>query len=58
MATLAVMTVLAFRAERRFADHETLPMQYGLDLRPAWRVPRRLAPAFMASLVLAVFSRS
>ncbi len=55
VATLALMTVLALRAERRFADHATLPMQYGLDLRPTWGAPRRLALAFMPGLALAVF---
>ena len=53
-ATVALMAGLAFRAERRFADHPTLPMQFGLDGRPTWRAARRLALAFLPLLALAV----
>lgn len=57
LAAVAVLLMagLAVRAERRFADHPTLPMQFGLDGRPNWRAPRRIALSFMPGLALLVF---
>ena len=52
--TVLLMAGLAVRAERRFADHPTLPMQFGLDGRPNWRAPRRIALSFMPGLALLV----
>ena len=54
-ATVLLMAGLAVRAERRFADHPTLPMQFGLDGQPTWRAPRRIALSFMPGLALLVF---
>lgn len=44
-------------ALRRFARHDRLPMQWGLDGRPTWRAPRAIAVSFtpvLAAVSLAI----
>lgn len=43
---LGWMTLRSRDALRRFARHERLPMQWGLDGRPTWRAPRTIALFF------------
>jgi hypothetical protein len=44
---IAVMAVIAVRANRRFSDHERLPMQFWLDGTPTWTLPRKYGVAFI-----------
>lgn len=55
LATVAVMAVLARRADRRFAGHRHLPMQFGPSGTPGWTAPRAVALGFLPVLALAVF---
>jgi hypothetical protein len=47
---IALSAWIAVRADRRFSRHATLPMQWGLDRRPTWSLPRR--PALVVIAVL------
>lgn len=47
---IAMMAVVAVRANRRFARHDRLPMQFWLDGTPTWTLPRRYAVAFMPAV--------
>ncbi len=51
---LSVMAVIALRADRHFADHSDLPMNFGFDGSPGWRAPRRVALWFMPGLAAVV----
>ena len=41
---------MAVRAERRFARRDRLPMQWGLDGKPTWYAPRRVALAVVPGI--------
>lgn len=56
LGTLALMGVLAARANRRFAEHPSLPMQFGMDGRVGWTAPRAVALAFMPGLAVVTFA--
>lgn len=54
---LGWMIVRSRDALRRFARHDRLPMQWGLDGRPTWRAPRAIALFFtpvLAAVSLAI----
>ena len=51
-AFVAVLSVLSVWAGRRFAAHERLPTQWGLDGRPVWYAPRLVALGFAPALAV------
>ena len=58
LVTTAIMVLMSRAANRRFAAHPRLPMQWSLPLRQPWSTcvnwtaPRRLALALMPALAL------
>lgn len=55
LVSFSLMVLLALRANTRFSNHDTLPMQFGLDGQPTWCAARAFALGFMPALCLAVF---
>jgi len=51
---LVILAVMSLRANRRFAAHARLPMQWGFDGTVTWQAPRRVALAFTPLLALAI----
>ncbi len=55
VSTVALLTVMSVRANRRFASQPRLPMQWGMDGSVNWTAPRKIALAFtpvMAAICL------
>lgn len=54
LAAVAAMLLagISIHASRTLPDSDKLPMQWGLDGRPTWHAPRRMALAFTPSLYL------
>lgn len=50
LAYLVAATIMGVRAERRLVHRPRLPMQWGLDGRPTWTAPRRLALVIVPAL--------
>ncbi|MBI1200243.1 MAG: hypothetical protein GC203_20485 [Phenylobacterium sp.] len=53
MMTLALLTAMSLRANRRFKEERRLPMQWWLDGSVTWTAPRPVALAFMPVLAAA-----
>lgn len=46
LGTVALLTTMSLRANRRFESQSRLPMQWGLDGSINWTAPRKVALAF------------
>ncbi len=50
VVTVSALAALSWRAERRFARHDRLPMQWSLGGSVNWTAPRRVALAVTPAL--------
>jgi len=50
-----IMAAMSWRAEHRLRHAERLPMQWGLNGKPTWYAPRRIAVAFLPLLAACTF---
>ena len=50
LAAISVVAVLSVAADRRLRHFTYLPMQWGLNGKPTWSLPRRFALAFIPGL--------
>lgn len=59
IAILLTMAAMSWRADRRLQHMDRLPMQWGLDGKPTWYAPRRLAVSLLplvAACILALIT--
>ena len=54
LTAVVFMILMSARADRRFASHQRLPMQWGFDGSVNWSASRRVALAFTPALAIAV----
>ena len=50
VATVAVLVAISVGANQRLGNLTEIPMQWGLDGKPIWYAPRRLALAFTPAI--------